>query len=262
MESMTALVAQMMEREENAEQARLANIAVESQKMQRALLDNFQHEMHTPISVLSSALQHLHHDRQITPESRMILQEATIAVERLNLVVKDMTDLAQIECGTLSPSLEWCDTADFLQEWLDAKEFVLAENRIRLILPEKPVYIRIDTRLLNTALDNLFHNALRHAPAGSPVEIGAVAEGDRLRIEVADNGPGIQAEHRERIFERFFRGPEELPGGMGLGLPVARQFTELMGGSLTVASEPGKGAIFTMTFPCATQLSLAEGPTP
>lgn len=262
MESMTGLMAQMMERDENAQQAQVAGIAVESQKMQRALLDNFSHEMHTPISVLSSALQHLRQDQQIHPDARMLLQEACIAVDRLNLVVKDMTNLAQIECGTLRPALEWCESADFIQEWMDGKKGILAEQRARLSLPEQPVYIHIDPRLLITALDNLFYNALRHAPAGTAIEIRLTAHQDRLRIEIADQGPGIPPDQQERIFERFFRGPGEAPGGMGLGLPVARQFAELMGGCLGVHSQPGKGACFVMTFPCASKLSLAEKMNP
>jgi two-component system sensor histidine kinase KdpD len=262
MESMAGLLAQMMEREENARQAQMTGIAVESQKMQRALLDNFSHEMHTPISVLASALQHLRQQQPSDPETRIILQEARIAVDRLTLVVREMTNLAQIDCGTLRPSLEWCDTADFLQEWLDAKKEAFAEQRIRLSLPERTVYIRVDTRLLTTALDNIFNNARRHAPEGTPIDVHAETGKERLRIDISDQGPGIPPEQRDRIFERFYRGPGELPGGMGLGLPVARQFAELMDGTLNVDSHYGKGACFTFSFPCTYELSLTEDMNP
>lgn len=257
MESIAQLLAQVMEREETARQARSAGIAMESQKMQRALVDNFSHEMHTPIAVLSSVIQHLR--KQNPPESQKdILAEALIAVERLKLVVSEMTDLAQIECGTLHPLLEWCDTADFLQEWLEGKTNGASNDRIHLTVPAKPVYIRADTRLLGTALDNLLHNALRHAPSGTAVEIEALTRNNRLLIRVADRGAGIPPEHMDRIFERFYRGAGEAPGGLGLGLPVARQFIDLLGGSLKAEQNEGGGALFTISLPCALELPLAK----
>jgi two-component system sensor histidine kinase KdpD len=261
MESIARLLAQVMEKEETSRQARSAGIAMESQKMQRALVDNFSHELHTPISVLSSVIQHLR--QQNPPErERDILAEAKMAVDRLKLVVSEMTDLAQIECGTLRPALEWCETADFLQEWLDGKTNGISSDRIRMTLPGKSVYVRVDTRLLNTALDNLLHNALRHAPSGTAVQIDALTQGNRLLIRVCDKGPGIPAEHIDRIFERFFRGAKEAPGGLGLGLPVARQFIELLGGTIQAEPPPGGGACFTLSLPCVMELPLAKDANP
>lgn len=258
-DSISQMMAQVMEREETARQSRVAKIALESQKMQRALVDNFSHELQTPLSVVSSVIQHLR--KQNPPEAEKdILGEASIAVERLNLVVSEMTDLAQIECGTLQPAFEWCDTADYLQEWLDGKT-PETSRCTALHVPASPVYIRVDTRLFNTALDNLFHNALRHAKPGTLVKIESLTLRDRLLIRISNQGQTIPPEQLERIFERFYRGPDEKPGGLGLGLPIARQFIELCGGSIN-AEQRHDSACFTISLPYATELPLAKDANP
>ena len=256
LESVARLLTHILDSEDTARKARDAEIVMESQKMQRALVDNFSHEIHTPLSVVAGAIQHLRQAARPGDEQD-VLREASIAIDRLSLVVSEMTDLAQLECGTLRPSLEWCDSSDFLQEWLEEKTDARAAQPVTLTLTERPVYIRVDVNLLTTALSNLLHNALRHAPRGTPVTVTAALAESRLRISVADRGPGIPPDQQERIFERFYRGRNAAAGGLGLGLPIARQFVELLGGTLTAASAPDGGAAFTIALPYVTELPLA-----
>lgn len=257
MESVAGLLAEMLEREETTRQARAAQVVLESQKMQSALVDNFSHEMQTPLSVLASALQHLRQQGG-SPSDPEVLHEASIAVSRLSLVVSEMVDLAQLDSGVLRPALEWGDAADVLREWLESRADAGSGHDIRLSLPSQSVYIRLDARLLDTSLNNILDNALRHAPAGTPIEVDARVADGRLLIEIADHGPGIAAGDEQRVFERFYRGPSEAPGGMGLGLAVAKEFIESMGGTIAAASNPGGGACFTIDLPCATQLPAAK----
>jgi two-component system, OmpR family, sensor histidine kinase KdpD len=124
-------------------------------------------------------------------------------------------------------------------------------------MPGAPVYIRADTYFLNTTLDNILDNAIRHAPAGTAVEVSASERAGQLLIQIADRGPGIPAGEEERLFERFYRGSGERPGGLGLGLAIARQFVELMGGSVSAERRSGGGASFTVALPCTTELPLS-----
>ena len=257
MESIAHLLATMMERDEVARQAQAARIATESQKMQRALVDNFSHQMQTPLSVLSSAIQNLQQPTQFE-KGRDILQEASIAVSRLNLVVSEMLDLVKLDSGMLKPTLEWCDTADFLREWLDGKEDAHSTRRIVLSVPETAVYVRVDTRLLSTVLDNVLSNALRHAPADTSVDVEAFVAENRVLMQISDRGPGVPAWETDRIFERFYRGTAKGADGVGLGLAIAKEFVELMGGTIAAATRPASGACFTIAFPCTRQLPLAE----
>lgn len=255
MESVARLLAQAIESETIARQAREAQLVMDSQKMQRALVDNFSHELHTPLSVLSAAVQHL--QRSALPNNdRAILQEAAVALRRLNLVVGEMVNLAQLDRGLLRPALEWCDTADFLREWMEGRAELIGHRPVKVSLPQKPLYVRLDTRLMNTALDNILQNALQHAPPGTAIELEAATDGARVNIRISDSGPGVSPAEAERIFDRFYRGTGESPGGLGLGLAVARQFVELMAGVVGVMSRPNGGASFTISLPCATELPL------
>lgn len=235
-----------------------ARLALESQKMQRALLDNFSHELQTPLSILSGVLQRLK-GQALPPGDKDILPEAAMALERLRLVVGEMTDLARLERGILRPELEWCDTTDFLQEWLDGKPSDVTA-RVKMHLPDRSLYIQADTRLLCTALDNVLHNALRHTPPDTFVGVTARPREDHLDILIEDRGTGIPPEEQEVIFERFYRGESESTGGLGLGLPIARQFLELMHGTIRLDPSPGPGACFVISLPCTRKLPMPDAP--
>jgi signal transduction histidine kinase len=94
-------------------------------------------------------------------------------------------------------------------------------------------------------------NAIRHTPAGGSVELRAAPEGDSLRFEVSDSGPGIAAEYVPRLFDRFYRVPGAPSGGAGLGLYICKEIVEAHGGRVGVESEPGRGSIFWFTLPLA-----------
>jgi signal transduction histidine kinase len=96
---------------------------------------------------------------------------------------------------------------------------------------------------------NLVDNAVKYAGAGAKVVVSARSDGDRVQIDVADDGPGIAAVDRERIFEKFYRGDPSLrfaPGGTGLGLYICRELVQRMGGRISVASEPSSGSTFSV----------------
>jgi signal transduction histidine kinase len=101
---------------------------------------------------------------------------------------------------------------------------------------------------------NLVDNAVKYAGLGAKVVVSTTRNGDRVRIDVADDGPGIDAADRERIFEKFYRGDPSLrfaPGGAGLGLYICRELVERMGGRITVASEPLAGSTFSVELAAA-----------
>jgi len=109
-----------------------------------------------------------------------------------------------------------------------------------------------DATLLEQALFNLIDNAAKYAPAGSPIRVSARRSGDRLQLEVSDEGPGIPPDHLERIFDKFHRVAEgdKRPPGTGLGLAICRGFVEALGGTLRAANRADRrGAVFTITLP-------------
>jgi K+-sensing histidine kinase KdpD len=159
-----------------------------------------------------------------------------------------------MDTGLLQPTSEWCEVSDFLREWAGRKDRGEGRALVNMSLPRTPVYVRADTYLLNTALDNILDNAFRHAPAGTAIDVTAVVRDRQIAIRIEDRGPGIREEESEKIFERFYRGNSEPPGGLGLGLAVARQFMDLLGGTISAAPRPGGGASFTVSLPCTMEM--------
>jgi two-component system OmpR family sensor kinase len=104
---------------------------------------------------------------------------------------------------------------------------------------------------LERVFDNLLDNALRHAPAASAIAIDAQSRDGKVRITVADHGPGIPPNERVRIFERFHRGSRAAGGGSGLGLAIAHAIVDAHAGTIDVTDTPGGGATFVVELPAA-----------
>jgi two-component system, OmpR family, sensor histidine kinase BaeS len=111
--------------------------------------------------------------------------------------------------------------------------------------------VRGDRRRLLQVLWNLLANAIRHTPEGGSVEVSAEPQGGGIAILVTDTGEGIAEADLERIFEEYFRVPNQADEGTGLGLPISRRLLELMEGTIEVSSVPGAGSIFTAWLPAA-----------
>jgi signal transduction histidine kinase len=112
--------------------------------------------------------------------------------------------------------------------------------------------------MVREVLDNLVGNALKHAPAGTAVVVSARAEGDQVRLDVRDQGPGIPEDEQGRLFERWTRTDSsrarQLPG-YGLGLSIVKRLVTAHGGTLGLSSRPGEGATFWVTFPVTAPVS-------
>jgi len=112
--------------------------------------------------------------------------------------------------------------------------------------------VQADRDALKQILLALVDNALVHTPAGTPIALMAAAAGENVLLSVHDNGPGIAAEALPHIFERFYRGQASRTGlGAGLGLSIAKELIEALGGTIAVESQPGQGSVFTATLPAA-----------
>jgi signal transduction histidine kinase len=117
--------------------------------------------------------------------------------------------------------------------------------------PSPGIAVHADARHLTQVLLNLLSNAIRHTHAGS-VTVSARSDGESVAISVSDTGDGISREDLARIFEEFFQGGNHAPGGIGLGLSISKRLVHLMGGSIGVESELGRGSTFTVRLSAAT----------
>jgi signal transduction histidine kinase len=164
--------------------------------------------------------------------------------------VNDLRTLALAESGALQLEKEPTDLAVLIGETVAGLRAQADEAGVSLEsdLPEEAPLIWVDPERIRQVLTNLLVNALRHTPAGGRIWVRfEVVQPEGARIRVEDTGTGIRPEDLPHIFERFYKSKDST--GMGLGLAIARNLVQAHGGSIKVNSQPGQGAVFTVTLP-------------
>ena len=244
-----SLTAQLKEREHLSAQVQLAQ---ESERLRKTLLDCVSHELKTPLAAIGAASQELVRaapNVQNTAILRQLATEIQDASRRLNRVVNNLLDMNRLESGVVRPKQEWCDLRELLESALEIERESLNGREVRLDLSANLPLALVDHTLIEQAIATLLANAANHATGRSPIEIDAGYFDDRLLISVSDRGPGLKPELIERIFEKFYRADARKSGGLGLGLSIARGFVEAHGGTLTAENRDGGGARFTISLP-------------
>nr|WP_051766807.1 HAMP domain-containing sensor histidine kinase [Saccharothrix syringae] len=205
-------------------------------RQRRELIANVSHELRTPITALQNVLENVV-DGVAQPDAAT-MRTALAQTERLGRLVAELLDLSRIDAGA-----HRLDKAEFPLEPLltdVVAEVSVAARGVRFAVDVSPpgAVVYADEARLAQVVANLLDNAARHGPAGGEVRITA-AVGRELVLEVADDGPGIAPQDRERVFERFTRGERAGGGGTGLGLNIARWVVDLHGGTIAVVDGPG-----------------------
>ncbi|MCM2257425.1 MAG: ATP-binding protein [Vicinamibacteria bacterium] len=212
------------------------------------------HELRTPLTALRSVgevgLAPGHSADQYREVVASMLEEA----DRLTRLVDALLQLSRAEAGRIPLALEALDATE-LAAWVVAQIAVLAEERGQQLTCTGVVApVQGDRVVLHMALMNLVDNAIKYGRVGGRVEVQVEADESEVRVAVRDDGPGIAPEHRERVFDRFFRVDRDrgrAPGGAGLGLALARWAAEAHGGRIELQSEVGAGTTFRLVLPRA-----------
>lgn len=208
------------------------------------------HDLRTPLTALQASLGLLDStaSARLQPEERDLLSNARRNVNRLRLQIDDLLVANQLQTGTIEVERLPVDLRDVVAGALAVVRYAMSQKEQALEVElATPLVVAGDARRLEQVVVNLLDNAHQHTPRGSRVTVrGRVINGE-ARLTVADDGPGISSEDRERIFERFFRSGHSR--GSGLGLAIARDVIALHGGRLWVESEPGRGAAFQLALP-------------
>jgi heavy metal sensor kinase len=212
------------------------------------------HELRTPLTVIRSVGEVGLREPQDEAGYREIIGTMLEEADRLALLTSTLLELTRAEGGRGPLRREAIDLGESARE---AAEFLgaLAEEKevgLALDLPAAAPTVLGDRTVLHQALVNVLDNALKHSPAGTTVTVAVRTNGDRAEVSVADQGPGIAPEHREHVFERFYRADpsrNSKTGGFGLGLAIARWAVEAHGGRIELESEPGRGSVFRIRLP-------------
>ncbi len=172
-------------------------------------------------------------------------------------IVGQLLDVAELESFVPDPA-EVTDLLALAQEVAEymAPMAVARGRRLALTGSARPVWVKGDAQVLFQALRNLVENALAHTPAGTTVEVKVDAQGG---LRVLDRGPGVPADDRELVFQRFWRRNRSKSGGAGLGLAIVKSIVEAHGGEVTVQGRNGGGAAFVIRLDRATPPAGSAG---
>jgi signal transduction histidine kinase len=221
----------------------------------REFIANASHELRTPVFSLGGFLELLD-DEDLDEETRReFFAEMRAQVERLAKLATDLLDLSRMDAGQLSVDVRELDLAAAARTL--AEEFrVLPSARdhdLRVVADGPAPALGDEQRVLQIGRI-LVENALRHTPPGTVVELRAGRRNGDAVLAVHDSGPGLRAEIREHVFERFYRGDGSTAFGSGLGLAIGSQLAGMMGGSIEVDSNPGD-TTFTLRLPASPSIS-------
>ncbi|MDO4291825.1 MAG: HAMP domain-containing sensor histidine kinase [Eubacteriales bacterium] len=223
----------------------------QTEETNRQLMTSLSHDVRTPLTTLIGYLDAAQKGIVTGKEREAYLETARKKAHDLKEYIDVLFDWFKLNSNEFDMKLSTVEAAELtrniLIDWIPVFEEKNIDYRIEI--PEQPFPVSLDTDSYMRILNNLIQNVIAHSHADK-IEISMKWQGSKVRISLADNGVGIEKEDLKHIFERLYKcdkGRSEK--GSGLGLSIARQLTEKMGGSITAESTPGKGTEFVLLFP-------------
>lgn len=221
----------------------------------RDFLADVSHELRTPLAALRTFNQLLMEAAGDDPEARAeFLESSAGQIERLDWLAQNLLELSKLDSGLVLLELRPDDLRAAVESATHQHD-ALARRRgvaLQLDLPDAPIRIRHDPPRIGQVVANLVGNAIKFTPRGGTIRVQVGATADGARIDVTDDGVGIDPTELPHIFERFYRGSranEARGSGSGLGLAIVRSIVDMHGGTVTVESGSGAGSQFTVHLP-------------
>jgi K+-sensing histidine kinase KdpD len=246
------------------ERASEAEAIKRSERLKSALLDAVTHDIRTPLTSIKASATLLLEDREATEEVEKLAPEEQTTMlrvinhgaDRLGRFVEGIVDLARIEAGDMKLYRNWGAVDDIIDAALAQAEPLTRQHQIQVLVEDQLPVVRVDARAVAEVIYTLIDNASKYAPPETLITIkGKRVADDVVEIAVEDQGPGIPAPLRERVFERFYRATGNGPagghtGGIGMGLAIAKGIVEAHSGRIWIEDAPkGRGARIVFTVP-------------
>ncbi len=225
------------------------------ESVRRDFVANVSHELRTPVSIVRANAETLLSGALEEPGGRAFVEAIDRNAVRLTALLADLLDLSRIEAGSYRLEAEPVDLSQAFARVVEAVAEVRDRRQVTVSDAEDgSLQVLADPGGLDQILLNLLDNAVKYCAESGQVQLRAAAAGEAVRIEVQDDGPGIEERHRERVFERFFRvdkGRSREAGGTGLGLAIVKHLSDAMNGSVGVEAAGEQGSTFWVELPRA-----------
>jgi two-component system sensor histidine kinase QseC len=230
----------------------------DARERERHFIADAAHELRTPIAAMrvhTEAL--LGHD--LSPQDRELLRGLLASNQRAGRLVEQLLALTRSEAGDGRRESSAVDFEALVQDSLAQQSAVAGARDVELDLEaDRGAVVRGDPESLQTLVDNLVSNAIKYSPEGGTVRVRLTVAAGAVRLAVTDEGPGIADDLKSRVFDRFFRAPDQTQPGSGLGLAIAKAVADRHGATLVLADGPG-GLGLTVTLSFADQFAVGPG---
>jgi signal transduction histidine kinase len=219
------------------------------------------HELRTPLTSIKGFITTLESVDDFSPSERAEMYGIVDSeTDRLLRMINELLDLSRIQAGKpLNINGEWFDIGAHLSKMAGIIAVDAQRHQIDVIVPEIPVWIFADQDKVTQIVINLMSNAIKYSPSGGKITVKLIYNDVSVKISVADEGVGMTSDQAAHIFDKFYRVAEQDGAegakrlrrveGAGIGLYLTRSLVEAHGGTISVATEPGNGSIFTITLP-------------
>jgi signal transduction histidine kinase/ActR/RegA family two-component response regulator len=262
---------EVLYRQQTQEELLKAKLAAEeASRAKSTFLANMSHELRTPLNAIIGYSEMLEEETRDSGKEDNVedLRKIQTAGKHLLALINDVLDLSKIEAGKMGLHLETFEVPGMIEEIVTTLRPAIAKNAntIHVHVTEEVNMMRADVTKVRQILFNLLSNACKftdHGTISMNVDQRNIEGQDWIQFQVRDTGIGITAKQKENLFQEFAQADASIArryGGTGLGLAITHRFVQMMRGSITVESEPGKGSAFTVCLPAQVVLETAESP--
>lgn len=259
--AMLGQCAQAMERSGLRSRVQEKELLIEKESLRNSILNTVSHDLRTPLaSIIGASSSLLAEGDSFSVESRQLLR-TVIYEEATHLLhmVENLLDLARFQGGDSRLAQEWEAPEEIVGSAVAAIRRRVRSHEIAVEVPHDLPFVRCDSVLVERVIINLLENAVKYSPSGTVVRLTAGLQSGQVTLSVADTGPGIPVEQRERVFDPFYRlNPAAATGG-GLGLTLCRSIIIAHGGQIWIDASAEAGTVVHFTLPLAAQVPVLAG---
>ena len=248
-DAVAGVVAIAIERTQFLLEREAAKLVRQKADIAATLLASLSHDLKTPLTAIRVAVENL---RSELPREEREAQSSAASVElqRLTRLFQDILDMARIDAAAIHLEPQWVTPADVVDAATAQVRHALAGRRLE-INADSDCEVHLDPRVVSMALSHLLENAGQYSPPDREITVDACVDAEGLRVDVTDQGPGLDPSEADRLFERFFRGrtARQLAPGTGMGLAITQGLLSAVNGRIWAENVPGSGARFTIIVP-------------